>query len=94
MKEHNDNIKSLMDKIKTLEELTGDRNIKDHKKIEELINKYLSHNIKSYQSRIMNPIEKKILTQEAFTYLLDLVKDNLLSYNEFEKVINQLSLYS
>ncbi len=94
MKKKEESVKQLIEKIKTLEELTGDKKIRDHKKIEELINKYLSRHVKSYSTRTMNIDEKKVLTPDAFSYLLELVGDKLLSYNEFEKVINQLIQYS
>ena len=94
MRKKVDTLQEMMDKIRNLEELTGDKNLKNSKMIEQLINKYLSKKIKNFNNRIMSENEKKVLTNDAFSYLLSLVNNEVLLYTEFEKVLNILIQFS
>ena len=94
MRKKVDTLQEMMDKIRKLEELTGDKNLKNSKMIEQLINKYLSKKIKNFNNRIMSENEKKVLTNDAFSYLLSLVNNEVLLYTEFEKVLNILIQFS
>ncbi|HPY96521.1 MAG TPA: DUF494 family protein [Candidatus Cloacimonadota bacterium] len=89
-----ESLKALIDKIKKIEELSGDKLLKDNKAIERLINKHLSKTVKNLNNRIMSEEEKMVLTPEAFSFLLSMVDNNSLNYNEFEMVVNSFTQYS
>lgn len=86
-------IKEFLNKLSSLEAYKGDSSLHDTKAVESFMNKLLAENFNMSYYRLMSREEKNVLSNEAFEFLINLVKTEKISYEHVEQFINQLLNY-
>jgi len=83
-------VKEFLNKLDNLENLGGKKSAKDSKAVETFVNRLLAENMNINYYRLMSKEEKSVLSQEAFDFLMSLVKSRKIKFEHVEQFINQL----